>query len=80
MGWSNRQKEFEIMKNELIKTMTSYLEDMCAYLTTGKKDLFYYNAGKADAIRTILEEQYGWDERYASEHIKNMWDIMDENW
>lgn len=68
------------MKNELINTMTSYLENACAYLTTGEKQLFHYNAGKADALRTILEEHYGWDERSATEHIKNMWDIIDENW
>lgn len=68
------------MKNELIESMEKYLENMCAYLATGNKQLFYYNAGKADAIREILEERYNWDERNASEHIKNMWDIADENW
>lgn len=68
------------MKQELIRKMVDYLENMCAYLATGNKQLFHYNAGKADAIREILEESYGWDERHATEHIKAMWDIADENW
>lgn len=67
-------------KNELIEKMTHHLENMCAYHATGNTQLFHYNAGRADSIREILEEVYGWDERYADEHIKNMWDIMDENW
>ena len=67
------------MKNELIEIMTKYLENMCAYHAIGDMKFFHYYAGKADAIRDILEENYNWDERYADEHIKNMWDIMDEN-
>ena len=68
------------MKNELIKTMTSHLENMCGELALGNKELFYYYAGKADAIRDILEERYNWSEHEASKHIKDMWDIMDDNW
>lgn len=67
-------------KKDLIERMESYLETMCADHATGNMPMFYYHAGKADSIRCILEECYNWDERYASEHIKNMWDIMDENW
>lgn len=68
------------MKNTIIDTMTHDLENTCAYLATGEKDLFRYSAGKADALRELLEEFYNWDERYATEHVKNMWDIIDENW
>lgn len=68
------------MKHDLIETMTRYLENMCAYHATGNTQLFHYYAGRADAIREILEDRYYWDERYASEHVKAMWDIMDENW
>ena len=67
-------------KNELIKKMTSHLEKMCAYHAIGDTKLFVYHAGRADAFREILEEYYNWDERYADEHIKTMWDIMDEQW
>lgn len=67
-------------KNTIIEKMTKYLENMCAYHATGETQLFHYNAGRADALRDLLEEFYNWDERYADEHIKNMWDIMDENW
>ena len=68
------------IREVLYEEMTRYLENMCAYLATGEKDLFRYYAGKADACRDLLEEHYNFDERYASEHIKAMWDIMDENW
>ena len=64
----------------LIKEMTSCLENMCAYHATGNNSLFRYYAGKADVFRDLLEEFYNWDERNADEHIRNMWDIMDENW
>ena len=64
----------------MLETMTKYLENMCAYHATGDTKLFYYYAGKADAIRDILEENCNWDARCADEHIKNMWDIMEENW
>lgn len=67
-------------KTELVNKMTKYLETMCGDLAEGNMKLFYYYAGKADALRDILEERYGWDGRFASEHIKAMWDIMDENW
>ena len=67
-------------KNELIEKMTNYLENMCAYHASGDTRLVDYYAGRADAIRDILEKHYFWDERYADEHIKNMWDIMDEGW
>ena len=68
------------MKNYLINEMETYLENMCAYLTTNNKELFCYYAGKADAIRIILEEQFNWDVCLANDHIKAMFDIMDENW
>lgn len=67
-------------RNTIIDTMTHYLENACAYLTTGETQLYHYSAGKADALREHLEEFYGWDERHASEHVKAMWDIIDENW
>ena len=67
-------------KNTLIEKLTKHLENMCAYHAIGDRKLFIYNAGRADSIRELLEEFYNWDERYADEHIKNMWDIMDENW
>lgn len=69
-----------INKNDLVREMTRHLEDMCAYLATGETQLFHYCAGRADGLRRILEEYFYWDERSATEHIKNMWDIMDENW
>lgn len=64
----------------IIDTMKNYLENACAYLATGEKQLFYYSAGKADALREHLEKFYSWDERHASEHVKDMWDIIDKNW
>lgn len=68
------------MKDELIKTMTQQLEEMCTHLTSSDTHLFHYCAGRADALRELLEKYYNWDERYADDHIKAMWDIMDENW
>lgn len=68
------------IRDRLYKDMESHLENMCAYLATGEKNLFRYYAGKADACRELLENLFNFDERYASEHIKNMWEIMDENW
>ena len=68
------------LRKHLYTEMEKYLENMCAYHATGNKDLFRYYAGKADACRDILEELFSFDERYASEHIKAMWEIMDENW
>ena len=68
------------IRENIYNKMEKNLENMCAYLATGNKDLFRYYAGKADGCRDILEEIFGFDERHATEHIKNMWDIMDENW
>lgn len=68
------------IRNKLYKELENHLENMCAYLATGNKDLFRYYAGKADGIKEILEEVYNFDESHASEHIKAMWDIMEENW
>lgn len=68
------------IRQKIYEEMTKHLEDTCAYLTTGEKDLFKYCAGKADACRTLLKEIYYFDERYADEHVKAMWDIIDENW
>lgn len=68
------------LRHQLYEEMEKHLENMCAYLATGNKQLFHYYAGKADALRDILEEVFNFDERYASNHVKAMWDIMDENW
>lgn len=68
------------IRKNLYEEMEKNLENMCAYHATGDKDLFIYYAGKANACRDLLEEHFNFDERHASEHIKNMWDIMDENW
>ena len=68
------------IRDQLYENMESHLENMCAYLATGEKNLFRYYAGKADARRELLENLFKFDERYASKHIKNMWEIMDENW
>lgn len=68
------------IRKHLYETMEKHLENMCAYHATGNSDLFRYYAGKADACRDLLEEIFNFDERHASEHIKNMWEIMDENW
>ena len=67
-------------KAELIKRITEYLENACAYLATGDRKLFYYNAGKANAIENMLDDLFKWDVEYADEHIQNMLDIIDENW
>lgn len=64
----------------IYEEMTKYLETMCAYHATGDKNLFRYYAGEADGCRELLEELFAFDERYADEHVKAMWDIMDENW
>ena len=67
-------------KKFIIETLTQELENACAYLAVGDKDLFRYHAGKADGIRDILENCFDWGEYYATEHIKAMWEIVDENW
>lgn len=67
-------------RGSIYEKMTKYLETMCAYLATGNKDLFRCYAGKADACRSILEEYFSFEEEYADEHVKAMWDIMNENW
>lgn len=67
-------------KQQLIDTMTSNLENMCAYHATGNTQLFHYYAGRAEAIADILRDCYLWDEDAATEHIRNMFEIMDENW
>lgn len=66
------------MKTELIRDMTAYLENACAYHAIGEKALFHYNAGKAEAIRIILEDYFSVFECDYSEHIQNMLEIMDE--
>ena len=67
-------------KAELIKGMTEYLENACACLAIGDRKMFYYNAGRADAIENMLDDLFIWDVEYADEHIQNMLDIIDENW
>ena len=65
---------------DLIRRMTRYLEDACAYHATGEKALFQYCTGRTEAIRELLEDWYDWDESQYSEHIRNMWEITDEEW
>lgn len=67
-------------KAELIARMTDYLEDACAYLATGERKMFYYSAGRANAIERMLDDLFIWDDEYMGEHIQNMLDIIDENW
>ena len=43
-------------KAELVARMTDYLEDACAYLATGERKMFYYSAGKANAIERMLAD------------------------
>lgn len=68
------------MKTDLIRRMTRYLEDACAYHATGEKELFHYCTGKATAIRDLLEDLFEFDESEYSEHLLNMWEITDEEW
>lgn len=68
------------IRQHLYEEMTKYLETMCAYHATGDMNLFRYYAGKADGCREVLEELFNFDERHADEHVKAMWEIMDENW
>lgn len=70
----------EVKTKYLVSLMEEHLENMCAYLSTNCRPLFYYYAGKADGIRDILENYFYWDPESANDHIKAMWDIMDENW
>jgi hypothetical protein len=67
-------------KMQLIETMEKYLENMCAYHAIGSDKLFRYYSGCADAIKGLLEREYRWDEDNASEHVKAMLEIMEENW
>ena len=67
-------------KAELIRRMTEYLENARAYIAIGDRKLFYYNAGKANAIENMLDDMFIWYVEYADEHIQNMLDIIDENW
>ena len=66
----------QMSKAELIARMTDYLEDAFAYLATGERKMFYYSAGRANAIERMLDDLFIWDD----EHIQNMLDIIDENW
>ncbi len=68
------------LKIELIRRMTRYLEDACAYHATGERELFHYSTGKATAIRDLLEDFCAIYESDFSEHIRNMWEITDEEW
>ena len=67
-------------KAELIVRMTEYLESACACLAVGDRKMFYFNAGKAEAIDNMLGDLFLWDVEDAAEHIHNMLDIIDENW
>ncbi len=64
---------------ELIKRMTNDLETMCLYSDVSSK-LFCYFAGRADVVREILIEEYNWSVKQASDHVKRMFDVMDELW
>lgn len=68
------------IRKHLYEEMTKYLETMCAYHATGDKTLFRYYAGKADACKELMEELFCFIEEGADEHVKAMWEIMDENW
>lgn len=68
------------IRQKLYEEMTKYLETMCAYHATGDMNLFRYYAGKADACKELLEEIYCFQEENADDHVKAMWEIMDENW
>ena len=67
-------------QEEAVTWMVAFLENMRVCHSIGDTKRFYYYAGKANALRDILEEYYNWDERYADEHTKAMWDIMDAEW
>lgn len=67
-------------KDELIVRMTGYLEDACAYLATGEWKMFYYSAGRANAIGSMLYDMFEWDDECMDEHMHNMLDIIFENW
>lgn len=73
-------REYKITRLYLIQQMTNYLENMCAYFAVNDRRLARYYAGKADAVRDILVDWYFWDFEEADEHVKNMFDIMDEEW
>lgn len=68
------------MKLDLIRMLTQALENACAYHATGEKQLFHYSAGKAESLRIILEDYFDYDSGSYSEHIRNMFDIIDEDW
>ena len=68
------------MKLDLIRMLTNSLENACAYHATGEKDLFHDHAGKAESLRIVLEDYFDYDSSNYSEHIINMWEIIDEEW
>jgi hypothetical protein len=65
-------------KTDLIRRMNRHLEDACAYHTIREKELFCYCVGRAEAIRDLLEDYYGFFENEYSTHTSNMWEIVDE--
>ena len=67
-------------KAELIARMTDYLKDACDCVAVGDRKMFYYNAGKAEAIYHMLWDMFRWDIKFCDEHIQNMLDIILENW
>ena len=66
------------MKLDLIRMLTQALENACACHALGEKQWFFYNAGKAESLRIILEDHFDYDSSSYSEHIRNMFDIIDE--
>ena len=72
--------DYREMKIDLIRMMTQALENACAYHATGEKELFHYSAGKAESVRIILEDYFEYDSSCYSEHIVNMFEIIDEEW
>ena len=59
--------------------MEKHLENACAYLATNNKLLYHYHTGKADACRDLLENLFGFDDRYATEHIKKWFTDLDKS-
>ena len=68
------------MKLDLFRMLTQALENACAYHATGEKQLFHYSAGKAESLRIILEDYFDFDSSSYSEHIVNMFEIIDSEW
>ena len=65
------------MKKELINRMEEALETAMAFLSLGQKRLFIYYAGQAQSLLELLKDEFGYEETQYTEHIANMWEIID---